>query len=146
GRLPHLLELELFDARLVWRDGRALDGNAVLLAGIGGVDRDLVVGLVAILHAEVVVFEVHVEVGVDQLVLDELPDDARHLIAVHLDDGAGNLDLLHVANPSMMRASTLPSFPRSGSGKTSPASTPSMRLDSRSALRLAGNDGDRATP
>ena len=89
GDLPHLLEVELFDARLVRRDGRALDGDAVLLGGVGGVDRDLVVGLVAVLDAEVVVLEVHVEVGVDQLVLDELPDDARHLIAVHLDDGAG---------------------------------------------------------
>ena len=56
-----------------------------LAASIG----DLVVGLVAILDAEVVVLEVHVEIGVDQLVLDELPDDPRHLIAVHLDDGAG---------------------------------------------------------
>ena len=99
GRLPHLLELELFDARLIGRDGRALDGDAVLLGGVGRIDRDLVVGLVAVLHAEVVVLEVHVDVGVDQLVLDQLPDDARHLIAVHLDDGAGNLDLLHVANP-----------------------------------------------
>ena len=91
GRLPHLLELELFDARLVRRDGRALDADAVLLGGVGGIDGHLVVGLVAILDAEVVVLEVHVEVGVDQLVLDELPDDARHLIAVHLDDGAGTL-------------------------------------------------------
>src|SRR5207244_5511234 len=113
-RLPPLLELELFDARLVGRDGGALDGNAVLLGGVGGVDGHLVVGGVAVLHAEIVVFQIHVEVGVDQLVLDERPDDARHLITVHLDDGAGNLDLLHVANPSMMRASTLPSFPRSG--------------------------------
>ena len=66
-----------------------LTADAVLLGGVGGVDGDLVVGLVAVLDAEVVVLEVHVEVGVDQLVLDELPDDARHLIAVHLDDGAG---------------------------------------------------------
>jgi hypothetical protein len=30
---------------------------------------------------------------VDELVLDGLPDDARHLVAVELDDGAFNLDL-----------------------------------------------------
>jgi hypothetical protein len=34
----------------------------------------------------------------DQLVLDELPDDAGHLIAVELDDRIGDLDLCHVAN------------------------------------------------
>jgi hypothetical protein len=33
---------------------------------------------------------------VDQLVFDELPDDARHLIAVEFDDGSGHLDLVHV--------------------------------------------------
>ena len=56
------------------------------LVAFGGVDRDLVVGGVAVLDAEVVVVEVDVEVRQDQLVLDELPDDAGHLVAVHLDD------------------------------------------------------------
>ena len=57
------------------------------------VDRDLVVGRVAVLDAEVVVLEVDVEVRVDQGVLDLLPDDACHLVAVELDDGAFDLDL-----------------------------------------------------
>ncbi len=63
------------------------------------VDGDLVVGLVAVLHAEVVVLEVHVEVGVDQGVLDPLPDDPGHLVAVELDDGSLDLDLRHVHTP-----------------------------------------------
>ena len=36
---------------------------------------------------EVVVLEVDVQVRVDQPVLDELPDDPGHLVAVELDDG-----------------------------------------------------------
>ncbi|AQA25276.1 NADP-dependent isocitrate dehydrogenase domain protein [Rhodococcus sp. MTM3W5.2] len=32
----------------------------------------------------------------DQFVLDELPDNAGHLIAVEFDDSAFNLDLGHV--------------------------------------------------
>ena len=54
---------------------------------VGRVDRDLVVRGVAALDAEVVVLELDVEVGQDQLVLDELPDDPGHLVAVELDDG-----------------------------------------------------------
>ena len=66
------------------------------LIAFGGVDRDLVVGRVAVLDAEVVVVELDVEVRQDQPVLDELPDDARHLVAVELDDGVQDLDLRHV--------------------------------------------------
>ena len=61
----------------------------------GRVDRDLVVGLVPLLDAQVVILQIDIEIGVDQLVLDELPDDPGHLVAVHLDDRARDLDLLH---------------------------------------------------
>ena len=55
---------------------------------------------VAVLHAQVVVVEVDVEVGEDQLVLDQLPDDAGHLVAVEIDDGVLNFDLGHGLNGS----------------------------------------------
>ena len=66
---------------------------------VGGVDGDLVLGGVAALDAEVVVLELDVEVGQDQLVLDELPDDPGHLVAVELDDGVLHLDLGHWLSP-----------------------------------------------
>jgi hypothetical protein len=49
---------------------------------------------VTVLHAEVVVLEVDVKVGEDELLTDLLPDDAGHLVAVHLDDGVDDLDLV----------------------------------------------------
>jgi hypothetical protein len=59
----------------------------VLLDGVGGVDGDLVVGASSrFLDAEIVIFQIDVEIGQDQLVLDEVPDDAGHLVAVEFDD------------------------------------------------------------
>ena len=48
----------------------------------------------------VVVLEVDVEVGVNQRVFDLLPNDASHLVAVELDDGALYFDLFHAVLPS----------------------------------------------
>src|ERR1700743_2411535 len=45
--------------------------------------------------AEVVIFQLDVEIGQDQLLLDEVPDDAGHLVAVELDDGVRDFDLFH---------------------------------------------------
>jgi len=95
GRLPHLLQAELLDPGLVGRDGGALHAHAVLADGVAGVDGHLVAGGVAVLDAEVVVLQVDVEVRQDQLVLDERPDDAGHLVAVELDDRVLDLDLGH---------------------------------------------------
>ncbi|MNL88034.1 hypothetical protein D3C87_2175070 [compost metagenome] len=38
----------------------------------------------------------------DELVLDRLPDDAGHLIAVELDDRVGDFDLAHRIAPLQM--------------------------------------------
>ncbi len=100
-RAPHLFEAELLHAAFVRRDGGALHRNAHLARLVRGVDGDLVVGLVALLHREIVVEQVDIEVRMDQLVLDELPDDPGHLVAVHLDDGIRHLDLCHLNEPPL---------------------------------------------
>lgn len=89
-----LLELELLNAGLIWSDGGALDTDGVLLDGLSGINGDLVVRLITVLKTEIVVLEVDIEVWVDELVLDILPDDAGHLITVQLDDWILDLDLL----------------------------------------------------
>ena len=67
GSLHTLLELELFHALLVWGDGSTLYTNRVFLDGLGGIEGHLVVGLVTVFQAKIVVLEVNVEVGVDEL-------------------------------------------------------------------------------
>lgn len=66
-RQPHLLELELFYTLLIWGNGCALDTNRVLFDSLGGIERDLVVGLITVWQTQVVVLKVNVEVGVDKL-------------------------------------------------------------------------------
>src|SRR5215217_6673765 len=56
--------------------------------------------LIAMSDAEVVVLQIYIEIGMDQPVLDELPNDACHLVAVEFDDSALDLDLRHGANLS----------------------------------------------
>ncbi|KCZ86404.1 NADP-dependent isocitrate dehydrogenase [Hyphomonas adhaerens MHS-3] len=95
-RAPHLLQAELFHAGFVRRDRCALHSHAIFLGSVGGVDGDLVVGFVALLDRQVVILQVDVQVGVDQLVFDKLPDDAGHFVPVHLDDRVLDLDFRHI--------------------------------------------------
>ena len=89
-----LLQLELLDPLLIRSDGRALDAHIVLENCFSRVDGDLVVGLISIWEAQVIVLQVDVEVGVDELVFDVLPYDSRHLVAIKFHDGVLDLDLL----------------------------------------------------
>ena len=99
-RLPHLLEPELLHPRLVGGDGRAFDADAALLDGVGGVDGHLVFGGVAVLDGKIEGAKLDVEVRLDQLVLDQLPDDPRHLIPVEIDDGVLHHDLVQWKSPA----------------------------------------------
>src|SRR3984957_13176138 len=101
GGPPHLLQAELGHPGLVRGDRGALDADAMALDGVRGVDRDLIVRRVAVLHGKVVVLQLDIQVGQDQPVLDVLPDDPRHLVAVEFDDGIGYLDLGHVLPRSL---------------------------------------------
>ena len=93
-RAVHLLQAELLDPGLIGRDRRALDPDAVLLDRIGRIHRYPVLAGVAALDPEVEVDQLEIEVGQDQLLLDEGPDDPGHLVAVELDDRVGDFDLL----------------------------------------------------
>src|SRR5690554_537920 len=95
GRTPHLLEAELLDALLIGGDGGAFDANAMLLDGMGSINGDLVIGSVPALDREVIIFDRQIEIGMDEFVLDRLPDDPGHLIAVEIDDRVGDFDFAH---------------------------------------------------
>ena len=92
-REPHLLQVELLHAGLIWSDGGTLHADTVLPDGVGRVDSDLVVRGVSGFDPEVVVLEVDVEVRQDELLLDVRPDNPRHLVSVQLHDRVFDPDL-----------------------------------------------------
>ena len=98
GALPHLLQVVLVHAGGVRRDSGALHGHAEPLGGLGRLDGDHIVGGVAVLQAQVVVLGLEIHEGADQLVFDHLPDDAGHLVAVHLHQRRGHCDFRHRAS------------------------------------------------
>ena len=94
GALPHLMELILLHPLLVRRDGRALDADAQALDGLACLHRDPVAGLVAFLQAQIVVLGLEIDKGREQFVLNHLPDDAGHFVAVHFHKGRRHLNSL----------------------------------------------------
>ncbi len=155
-RLPHFLEVELLHAGFVRRDGGALDADAVLLDGVGGVDGDLIVGGVAVLDRQIVIFDVEVEIGQDQLVLDQLPDDAGHLVAVEIDDRVRHLDLRHMRvlsgrfrSPTRVVGALPPGAlncrgaPYHGGGK---CANPCLRRRTRKSAAVGGLDTSTGRP
>ena len=93
GRLPHLLEIELFYTRLVWRDGCALHANTVFKNCVRRIDCYLVVRCVTMFDTEVVVLKVDIKIRKDETILDKGPHNASHFIAIKLDYGVDHLDL-----------------------------------------------------
>jgi hypothetical protein len=62
-RTPHFLEAEFLNPLLVRRDRRAFDADAMLLDRLCRLDGDPILGLVALLDAEVVIDQINVEIG-----------------------------------------------------------------------------------
>lgn len=112
-----LLELKFFNTRLVGRDGGAFDTNRVLLDRLGSINGNLIVCLVTVLEAQIVVLEIDVEVGEDELLLDIFPDNPGHLVPVQLDDGILDLDLLRHVGSGMVKEGYGYGRPNDGNGR-----------------------------
>ena len=100
GALPHLGQLGIFlHALLVGCNGGTLDSHAQTAGCVGGIYGNLIAGLIAVQKAQIVVLGFQFHKGQDQLVLDHLPQNAGHLIAVHLHQGSCHFNLFHSLSP-----------------------------------------------
>ena len=93
GTPPHLLKVEFFNSTFVRSDSRALHGNLMPLSCFGGIDGNLVIRGISAGHRQVIVLSLHVDIGMDVALLNPLPDDARHFVTIHVNDGVCNLNL-----------------------------------------------------
>lgn len=94
--LPHLFQIKLLNASLIRRNGGTLDAYFVFLDCLSCINCDLVVCGITMLDAQIEIFDIQVEEGQNQLVLDGLPNDPSHLVAVHLHHWIGYLYLLRL--------------------------------------------------
>ncbi len=94
GWFPHFFELELFDSGFIGSDGSALDTNFAIFDGFGGIHSDLIVGLVSVFDTEVKVLNVQIQKGMDELILDLLPEDSSHFITIKFGDWVFDFDFL----------------------------------------------------
>ena len=92
---PHLMQVVFLHAGSVRGDGRAFHGDAVFFCGLGALHCDAVACLVAVLEPQIIVFRLQIHVRQDEDLLEHLPDDARHLVAVHLHERRLHLQLFH---------------------------------------------------
>ena len=102
---PHFLELEFLNTCFIRCDRGAFDADAVFVDRVRGINRDLVIRCVTVLDREVIISQVDIEIGVDQLVADIMPDNSGHFIAIEFDDGVCDFDLRHGVCPFSRKVS-----------------------------------------
>ena len=98
-RPVHSPQAELLHARLIRCDRRAFHPHSMLLDRIRRIHRHLIIGGIPALDPEVEILQIHVQIRMDQTVLNERPDDPGHLITIELDHRLLDLDLGHWGNP-----------------------------------------------
>lgn len=75
------------ETSLVLRDRGAPYWDAVLLRGVGSVDRHLILSLVPVLDTQIKIPQIDSEIRKDESVANLLPDDSRHLVTVDFHHG-----------------------------------------------------------
>ena len=86
---PHLLEAKFLYPFFIRGDGGTFDPNIILFDGLSGIHGDLIIGLIAVFHSEVIIFDVDIQVWKNELLLDEGPNDPGHFITVQFYNGIG---------------------------------------------------------
>ena len=99
--LIHLFQMILLHTGCIRRNRRALDRHSVFQCRLRRIDRHLIIGLIPVLKAQIIVLCLQVDIRKQELILDHLPKNPRHLIAVHLDKRRLHLNPAHAVSSSI---------------------------------------------
>ena len=102
----HLFQMILFHAGRIRRNRRALDRHAVFQCRLRRINRHLIVCLIPVLKTQIIVLRLQVDIREQELILDHLPKNSRHLIAVHLDKRCLHLNPAHAVSSSFSSIDT----------------------------------------
>ena len=100
GGFPHFFKVEFFDSCLIGSNGSTFNANFAFFDEFGGVQSDLVVSFVPVLYAEIKVLSIEFKVGLYEIILDLLPDNSGHFIAIKISHGVLNLDFAEACQHS----------------------------------------------
>jgi hypothetical protein len=67
GGLPHLFQVKFFNSGFIRSDSGTLDSNFASLNSSGSIKSDLIIGLISVLHAQIEVLNIDIQVGEDEL-------------------------------------------------------------------------------
>ena len=92
---PHFVQLVFIHTLGIRSNRGTLYCHTIFLGSLSRVDGHLIVGLITIGQAQVIILSLEVDERQYQFILNHLPQDASHLVTVHLHQGSCHLNLFH---------------------------------------------------
>ena len=94
--LPHLLKLILIHTLCVWSDCGTLNCNAEFNGTVGSIDCYLIVSFITMRQSQIKILCLQIHKRFNDDILDLLPDDSCHFIAIHLNEWRFHLNFTHL--------------------------------------------------
>ena len=85
----------LFHPLRIRSNGRTLHGNTILFIRQSRIDRHLIICFIPVFQSQIIILCLQIDKWQKELVLNDLPEDPGHLIAIHLHQRCRHPYLFH---------------------------------------------------
>ena len=93
GALPHIVQVIFAYALFVGRNCRTFNAYAIAFDGVARFDRNLIACFIALDKTQIVILRFEIHKRQKQFILNHLPDDTGHFVAVHLHERRRHFNL-----------------------------------------------------